>query len=186
MWRRFLMIGLGCAFGVILLTQSAWATEPALTEEFKTKWQNAQDRLTGQWTKVMVYKGEPYEGKRWRRAALEIEPYGIIKRGLYEKLNGERIKITKGKLVYIPGVAIMGIVKAETGVYYVDRGAIVGNKMILGLYDGTVDELVREDMKSDLKMLSMPDLNAKSVRNVLARYRVSEDRAFPNMTVDQP
>ena len=186
MWRRCIMIGVGCAFGVILLTQSAWATEPALTEEFKTKWQKAQDRLTGQWTKVMVYKGEPYEGKRWRRAALEIEPYGIIKRGIYYKLNGDTVNITKGKLVYIPGVAIMGIVKTENGVYHVDRGAIVGNKMILGLYDGTIDQLVREDMISDLKMLSMPDLNAKSVRRILTRYRVSEDHAFPNITVDQP
>ena len=134
----------------------------------------------------MVYNEFPYEGKHWRRCELSIESGGTIKRGTYKELNGITTKITGGKLIYVRGVAITGRLETKDGDLYVERGGIVGKQMILGLYAGTVDQLVREDMETDLQMLSMPDLNAKSVRNFLARHRVSVDRAFPNMTVDQP
>ena len=81
MWRKCLMISVVCAFGVILLTQSAWATDPALTEEFKTEWQKAQDSLTGKWIKIKVYDKHVYENQHWRNCELIVEPGGIIKSG---------------------------------------------------------------------------------------------------------
>ena len=187
MWRKYVMISVACVFGVILLTHSAWATDPTLTEEFKTEWQAAQDSLVGKWVKIMVYDEYPYEDQHWRVCELIIEEGGFIKRGKYVELNGDTTQITGGQLVYCPGVAICGkLVTKEGDEIIVERGGIVGKQMILGLYAGTVDQLVREDLENDLQMLSMTDLNAKSVRNFLARHRVSVDSAFPNMTIDQP
>ena len=87
-------------------------------------------------------------------------------------------------MVNVPGVLIMGKLVTSDGDLYVERGAIKGTQMTLGLYGGTIDKLVREDMEADLQMLSTPDLKARSVRNFLARHRVSVDRAFPNLTVE--
>ena len=180
------MIGVGCAFGLILLTQSAWATDTALTEEFRAEWQDAQDSLTGKWIKVKVYDKRPYENQYWRKCELIVEPGGIIKGGKYVELNGDTTKITGGKLVQVPGVAIVGKLETGNGDLYVERGGIFGTEMVLGLYGGTIDKLVQEDMESDLQMLSTStsNLEAKSVRSFLSKHRVSVDRAFPNMTLE--
>jgi hypothetical protein len=186
----------------MLLTQSAWATDPTLTEEFKAEWQAAQHMLTGKWNQIMVYDYCPEspnpDDKYWRVCELiiyedeESRETGLIKRGKYVEHNGDTTQITGGQLVNGDGVAITGTLKTKKGATYcVECGAIIeltnGQKrMVLGLHPGPCDGFVLEDFELEVQMLTMPDLNAKSVRNFLARHRVSEERAFPNMTVDQP
>jgi hypothetical protein len=194
MWRKYVMLGVACAFGVMLLTHSAWAADPTLTEEFKTEWQAAQVSLVGKWNQIMVYdaRTEVPDGKYWRVCELIIEEGGNIKRGKYVEHDGDTVQITGGELVHVPGVAIEGYLETKNGeVYCVDTGGVddgSGNKrwMTLKVYPGECIEFVLQDMKLELQELSMANLNAKAVRNFLARHSVDVDRAFPNMTVDGP
>jgi hypothetical protein len=140
----------------------------------------------------MVYKDDPEE-KYWRVCELIIEEWKNgenIKRGKIVEHNGDTTQITGGWLGYCDGVAIEGWLETEKGDVIVETGGIEdgdGNKrwMVLTLSTGTVDALVLEDLELDRQMFSMETLTAQSVRNFLARHRVSVDRAFPNMTVDQ-
>ena len=202
MWRKYVMLGVAFAFGVILLTQSAWATDPTLTEEFKTEWQAAQDSLVGKWIKIMVYKGDDPQGNYWRHCELiiedeEMEVNGVkggkkIKRGKYVEPNGDTTQITGGWLGWCPGVAMDGYLETKEGdIIPVCAGGIIklangNNRMTLRLYIGTVDEFVLADLELDRQMFSIDTLTAQSVRNFLARHSVSEEAAFPNMTIDQP
>ena len=194
MWRKYVMISVACVFGVILLTHSAWAADPTLTEEFKAEWQAAQDGLVGKWNQIKVYDSriEVPDGKYWRVCELIIEEGGMIKRGKYVEHDGSTVQITGGQLVNVDGVAIEGYLETKSGeVYCVETGGIddgSGNKrwMTLGVYPGECTDFVLQDMKLELQELSMANLNAKAVRNFLARHSVSEEAAFPNMTIDQP
>lgn len=184
MWRKCLVIGIGCAFGVILLTQSASATDTALTaEEFRADWQDAQDSLTGKWIKIFVYGAKACEGDYWRHCELEIEEKGSIKKGKYVENNGDTTIITGGGFVNIPNVGIAGTLLTKTGdVLCVEGGAIVDGEMYLGLVN-CKDPVMRAEFQEELNMLSN-SIDESKLSSYLSRHKIDPESAFPGLTSD--
>jgi hypothetical protein len=179
MWRKFLTIGVVFVFGMIFQTQSTWPwdddtetsilmetwendLEPHPTKEWKDHKGKASmgppapceqlEDLEGKWT-VRVGSWDESGRHCWARCRIKIDRGGIIQQGIYIDCDGKtKSKITGGQLGLSPGCLIIGKIETSDVTLYVDRGAILGGHLALGLAADQENELMRDEIETDLRL----------------------------------
>lgn len=121
MWRKALIIAMVFGFTMMLVTASAWAT-------------CVQEDLKGTWSAKVcrgVFRGE----KCWDECTLTIGRDGTIKgkKGTYTNCWGLSSSIIGGQLTISDGCQIEGTIKTNLRTFYIDRGGIVGDELVLGI-----------------------------------------------------
>jgi hypothetical protein len=184
MWRKSLMILMVFVSGMILLTQSTWATEAELLETMLADesvtartWTDAHgipsvgpavpcdvDCLTGSWA-VQLRNVDELGEECWAGCIVEIGPGGIIEKGKYYDCNGKKSPIIGGYLTMSSGCTVKGKIETPKGTLYATPGGlIIGNKLVLQLTTlDPVNQCERDEIEGLL------NYHREDIRGVLLR-----------------
>ena len=116
MWRKFLVISMVLAFGMILLTAPTWAT-------------CEQEDLEGAWD-VRIGATDEFGDPCWENANLTIGSGGIVEGGTYlDCISRTSLQVTGGSLtISSESCEIEGYIETSSGTVDVHSGAIVGDQ----------------------------------------------------------
>jgi hypothetical protein len=159
MLRKSLMIIMVFVSGMILLTQSTWASEPEITAKpFKDAHGIPSagppvpcdvDSLTGSWT-VLLRSVDELGEECWAGCTMEIGSGGMINKGKYYDCNGKQSPILGGYLTMSPGCTVKGKIETpKENLYAIPGGQIVGDRLVLGLTSkAPVNEFEQGEMEA--------------------------------------
>ena len=121
MWRRFLIIGMVFAFGLIL-SQPTWAFD-GIDEEFVPC---AQADLEGTWSVEVGVKDEFGSHVCWEVCDLTISSTGAVQQGgTYTDCLDVSSEVTGGQLTLSYGCVIEGYIETSNGTVTIGTGGVV-------------------------------------------------------------
>jgi hypothetical protein len=121
MWRRFLIIGMVFAFGLII-AQPTW-TFDGIDEAFVPC---DQADLEGTWSVEVGVKDEFGNHVCWEVCNLTISSTGAVQQGgTYIDCLDVSSEVTGGQLTLSHGCVIEGYIETSNGTVYIDTGGIV-------------------------------------------------------------
>jgi hypothetical protein len=121
MWRRFLIVGVVFAFGLIL-AQPTWAFD-GMDEDFVPC---AQADLEGTWTVEVGVKDEFGNHVCWEVCNLTINATGAVEQGgTYLDCLDVSSEVTGGQLTLSYGCVIEGYIETSHGTVTIGTGSIV-------------------------------------------------------------
>ena len=119
MCRKSLIVALLLAFSVMLLSGPAWTTCP----DFEGTWDSE------------IWAGDTSGAQYWDQCILTVDSGGFIQaEGTYfTTRTGETSDVTGGQLTMNANCEIEGTIETSNGTVYVERGAVAGDRLYLGV-----------------------------------------------------
>jgi hypothetical protein len=122
---------------MVFCVPSLWAAEIDVATAFKNGLPACAQQYIGTVdSRVIRIAGVDKDGNAcWGSCKLSVDKDGNISKGTYVDCSGIKAQVVGGKLSISENCEIQGTIVTKLETLQIDRGAVVGNEVVLGLAD---------------------------------------------------